>query len=58
MIIDEKNIITGSFNFTNAAQNKNAENVLFINDDPTIAKQYLENFKKRENVSRKFKAKS
>ena len=30
IIIDRETVITGSFNFTNAAENKNAENVLVI----------------------------
>jgi len=50
MIIDGKEVITGSFNFTKAAQNKNAENVLII-QDPTLAKRYLENWQRRQAVS-------
>ena len=34
MIIDSETVITGSFNFTKAAQEKNAENVLIIPDKP------------------------
>jgi phosphatidylserine/phosphatidylglycerophosphate/cardiolipin synthase-like enzyme len=30
MVIDGETAITGSFNFTNAAQEKNAENLLVI----------------------------
>jgi phosphatidylserine/phosphatidylglycerophosphate/cardiolipin synthase-like enzyme len=37
MVIDHRDVITGSFNFTNAAQERNAENVLLIIDDPPIA---------------------
>jgi phosphatidylserine/phosphatidylglycerophosphate/cardiolipin synthase-like enzyme len=43
MIIDGAVVITGSFNFTKAAEEKNAENLLVIND-PVLAKQYLENW--------------
>jgi phosphatidylserine/phosphatidylglycerophosphate/cardiolipin synthase-like enzyme len=32
MIIDGKTVITGSFNFTKAAEEKNAENFLVIRD--------------------------
>lgn len=46
MILDKKKVITGSFNFTKAADTKNAENVLLI-DDPNIALQYLVNWKNR-----------
>ena len=37
-------IVTGSFNFTTAAQNRNAENVLVIAGDPTLAAAYRANF--------------
>lgn len=47
MIIDERYLITGSFNFTRAADTRNAENVLII-DDTNIAKQYLQNWLKRK----------
>jgi phosphatidylserine/phosphatidylglycerophosphate/cardiolipin synthase-like enzyme len=43
MIIDGKEVITGSFNFTNAAQYYNAENVVFIKDKKT-AKEYFNNW--------------
>lgn len=51
MIIDEKEVITGSFNFTKAAQNKNAENLLIIRD-PALANLYLKNWQQRRSVSR------
>jgi len=44
MIIDEKTVITGSFNFTKAAENKNAENLLIIRNNPELAKLYTENW--------------
>jgi phospholipase D len=47
IIIDEKKIITGSFNFTNGADKRNAENVVFLNN-AQIAKIYLENWRKRK----------
>ena len=47
MVIDGKDVITGSFNFTVAAQERNAENVLFIRDSPMIAKAYSDNFWRR-----------
>lgn len=50
MIIDEKEVITGSFNFTKAAQNKNAENLLIIRD-PALANLYLKNWQHRQAVS-------
>lgn len=50
MIIDNQTVITGSFNFTRAAQFKNAENVIIIND-PTLATKYAYNWQKRKEVS-------
>jgi phosphatidylserine/phosphatidylglycerophosphate/cardiolipin synthase-like enzyme len=43
MIIDGETVITGSFNFTKAAQEKNAENLLIIRD-PALAAQYTQNW--------------
>jgi len=42
MIIDGATVITGSFNFTKAAENSNAENLLIIHD-ATLAGKYLLN---------------
>ncbi len=50
MIIDEKIVITGSFNFTKAAQQKNAENLLIIHD-PFLAKQYFNHWQLRQAQS-------
>lgn len=43
MIIDGYIVLTGSFNFTKAAEEHNAENLLVIND-PVLAKQYTDNW--------------
>jgi len=40
MVIDDVNVETGSFNFTSAAEHKNAENVLVLRNEPALAKQY------------------
>jgi phosphatidylserine/phosphatidylglycerophosphate/cardiolipin synthase-like enzyme len=50
MIIDEKEVITGSFNFTDAAQKRNAENVVFITDTK-LAQEYTDNWGNREHQS-------
>lgn len=47
MIIDEKKVITGSFNFTDAADKRNSENVIIIEDKETV-KQYLNNWYNRK----------
>jgi len=53
MIIDGFVVLTGSFNFTRAAEEKNAENLLIIND-PMLAKAYLENWHLHEQHSEPF----
>jgi phosphatidylserine/phosphatidylglycerophosphate/cardiolipin synthase-like enzyme len=40
MVIDGKTVETGSFNYTRAAEEKNAENVIILRDDPAVARQY------------------
>lgn len=50
MVIDQTQVITGSFNFTRAAEENNAENLLII-DDGGLAKLYLQNWQKRQTVS-------
>jgi phospholipase D len=46
IVIDRKKVITGSFNFTSAADKRNAENVLLI-EDADLAKLYIGNWKSR-----------
>jgi phosphatidylserine/phosphatidylglycerophosphate/cardiolipin synthase-like enzyme len=41
--IDGETLLTGSFNFTKAAQEKNAENLLIIRDK-ALAAQYTQNW--------------
>jgi phosphatidylserine/phosphatidylglycerophosphate/cardiolipin synthase-like enzyme len=43
MVIDGLVVITGSFNFTTAAERQNAENLLIIRD-PAVAGRYAENW--------------
>jgi phosphatidylserine/phosphatidylglycerophosphate/cardiolipin synthase-like enzyme len=43
MIIDDYLVLSGSFNFTKAAEENNAENLLVIND-PVLAKRYAQNW--------------
>ena len=45
MVIDSHMVLTGSFNFTKAAEENNAENLLII-DDAGLAKKYTENWQK------------
>jgi len=50
IIIDDDIVITGSYNFSNAAQFRNAENVLIIKSDG-VAKAYDDNYNKRLKIS-------
>jgi phosphatidylserine/phosphatidylglycerophosphate/cardiolipin synthase-like enzyme len=43
MVIDGQTVITGSFNFTKAAEDKNAENLLVI-EDAEMAAKYAQNW--------------
>jgi phosphatidylserine/phosphatidylglycerophosphate/cardiolipin synthase-like enzyme len=43
MTIDGQTVITGSFNFTKAAEEKNAENLVIIKS-PELAKLYIANW--------------
>jgi phosphatidylserine/phosphatidylglycerophosphate/cardiolipin synthase-like enzyme len=45
MIIDDNTVITGSFNFTKAAEEKNAENVIVLKDNPALAQRYAQNWR-------------
>jgi phosphatidylserine/phosphatidylglycerophosphate/cardiolipin synthase-like enzyme len=50
MIIDNEIVITGSFNFTKAAEDKNAENLLIIHSRQ-VADQYAKNWHLHERHS-------
>lgn len=50
MIIDRETVITGSFNFTKAAEEKNAENLLIIRNKE-LAEIYLGNWVKHKEHS-------
>lgn len=54
MIIDGVRVITGSFNFTNAAEDKNAENLLIL-DSPELAAIYRDNWKNHQGHSEAYK---
>jgi phosphatidylserine/phosphatidylglycerophosphate/cardiolipin synthase-like enzyme len=50
MVIDHFLVLTGSFNFTKAAEESNAENLLLIND-AALAKEYAANWQAHEHHS-------
>ena len=56
MILDGDVVITGSFNFIKAAEEKNAENLLIIRNRD-LAKIYIENWEKHKDHSEKYERK-
>jgi phosphatidylserine/phosphatidylglycerophosphate/cardiolipin synthase-like enzyme len=57
MIIDGYLVLTGSFNFTRAAEENNAENLLIVND-PILARRYLENWQTHQAHSEAYQRSS
>lgn len=53
IIIDRETVITGSFNFTKAAEERNAENLLIIRNKD-LARIYLENWYKHKEHSERY----
>lgn len=54
MVIDGRAVITGSFNFTRSAQDRNAENVLVVDGRTDLAGLYTANWQRRAALSRRF----
>lgn len=54
MIIDGVTVLTGSFNFTNAAEDKNAENLLVVRDK-VVAGKYRNNWNRHSKHSEPYK---
>ena len=46
IVVDGRHVKTGSFNFSAAAQERNAENVLVIWNLPSLAEQYTRDWQK------------
>ncbi len=44
MVIDNRTLLTGSFNFTQHAESDNAENLMVIKGHPEMVRAYKENF--------------
>ena len=53
MVIDAQMVITGSFNFTKAAETENAENLLVINN-ADLATKYTVNWQEHLGHSEKY----
>ena len=56
MVIDKTTVITGSFNFTKAAEEKNAENLLIIKSKD-LAKTYIDNWEQHREHSEDYQRK-
>jgi phosphatidylserine/phosphatidylglycerophosphate/cardiolipin synthase-like enzyme len=54
IILDGRTVLTGSFNFTRAAEDNNAENLLIIHDCPSLAECYLANFREHQGHSQPY----
>jgi len=54
MIIDRSTLITGSFNFTKAAEEKNAENLLIVKGNTPLVLRYIENFEEHKGHSESY----
>jgi phosphatidylserine/phosphatidylglycerophosphate/cardiolipin synthase-like enzyme len=52
MILDSRTVLTGSFNFTNQAENENAENMLVIKGHPELASAYRKDFSTHKGHAR------
>ena len=53
IVVDKHMVVTGSYNFTTAAEHKNTENVVII-DSSEVASGFLSNWESRRTVSRPF----
>jgi phosphatidylserine/phosphatidylglycerophosphate/cardiolipin synthase-like enzyme len=60
MVIDANSqdavVITGSFNFTHAAQHRNAENLLLFRGNPQLTAAYLRNWQRHREHAAPFKS--
>jgi phosphatidylserine/phosphatidylglycerophosphate/cardiolipin synthase-like enzyme len=51
IVIDDLTVITGSYNFTHAAQSKNAENVVVLSGNAALAGRFVANFERHRRES-------
>lgn len=53
LIVDDRIVATGSYNYTKAAEEKNAENVVILENDADVVEKYLDNFKEHLGHARR-----
>ena len=56
-MIDRATLITGSFNFTKAAEEKNVENLLVIKGNKPLVDSYIRNFEEHKGHSDRYQGK-
>jgi len=54
MIIDRDTLITGSFNFTKSAEEKNAENLLILKGNKPLVDRYIQIFEVHKGHSEEY----
>jgi phosphatidylserine/phosphatidylglycerophosphate/cardiolipin synthase-like enzyme len=54
ILIDRTTLITGSFNFTKAAEYNNAENLLILKGNRSLVERYIRNFQEHKNHSEQY----
>ncbi|MBX3396963.1 MAG: phospholipase D family protein [Phycisphaerae bacterium] len=54
ILIDDRTVITGSYNFTKSAEEKNAENIVIIRNADDVFEKFLKNFDEHLKHSRKY----
>lgn len=54
LIIDRATLITGSFNFSKQAEEKNAENLLILKGNKPLVEKYLKNYEEHKRHSEAF----
>lgn len=53
ILIDDHTVITGSFNFTKAAEEKNAENMMIVRGHAEVFEKYRENFERHKKHAKR-----
>jgi phosphatidylserine/phosphatidylglycerophosphate/cardiolipin synthase-like enzyme len=54
LVLDGTDVITGSYNFSYAADQRNAENLLYLQQVPELARAYIADWNWRRDCSRKY----
>ena len=57
IIIDRITLLTGSFNFTKAAEEKNAENLLILKGNKPLTERYVQNFAEHKSHAEEYQGK-